>query len=175
MLMIVLFLGFDNNVSRDPNEPSDGDIMLASWCLKEKLAHTGLYLNAEATQAVPDWREWAFTAAKRRTILATHHFEWSWSILSGYPILTCFELGPLPAPEAGYLWSEMDEQTWKGLYETWLTSWTDGGFMMCEFFHIGKEVSLDDRGELWYAEADKFGAMLIVEGEYNPSRRLITS
>ncbi|KAK0386092.1 hypothetical protein NLU13_5929 [Sarocladium strictum] len=163
MLMTVLFLGFNTCVTRDANDPTNGDIMIASWCLKGALARTGLFLDAEVTNTTPDWQEWAFTAAKRRTILAAHHFEWSWSILSGYPVLTCFELGPLPAPEARFLWLETDERRWKSLYETWMNDWKDGAYRMCEFFHIGTEDSLDERGERWYAEADDLGMMLIVE------------
>jgi hypothetical protein len=165
MLMIVLFLGFSDGVCRDRLDPTNGDIMVASWCLKQRLAMTGLFTDAEATHTIPDWQHWAFTAAKRRTILAMHHFEWAWSLLNGYPILTCFELGPLPAPEAKHLWGETDERRWKAHYETWLRNWEDGGYRMYEFFYISKDTTLDERSERWYAEADDFGMMLIVEGK----------
>ncbi|KAH8172141.1 Zn2/Cys6 DNA-binding protein [Sarocladium implicatum] len=164
MLMITLFLGFGDAVTRDAHDPSDGEILVASWCMKEQLARTGLFLDAEVDHSLPDWREWAFTACKRRTILAMHHLEWAWSLMKGYPVLTCFELGPLPAPEPGYMWQETDERRWKRQYEKWLTTWRDGGgYRMYEFFHIGPKVEMDERTERWYAEADDFGMMLIAE------------
>jgi hypothetical protein len=165
MLMIVLMHGFSFDVFRDLGDPSDGEILIASWGMRVKLAKTGLFLPEEVSHTMPDWREWAFVEAKRRTILASHHFEWAWSIIKGYPILTCFELGPLPAPEAGYLWQETDERRWKLLFKRWLALWKGGPFRMCEFFHIGEDVEMDERTEQWYAEADDYGMMLIIESE----------
>lgn len=173
MLITTLFFGFSDAVTRDAGDPTDGEVLIASWCMKEQLARTGLFLDAEVSHTTPDWREWAFTACKRRTILAMHHLEWAWSLSMGYPVLTCFELGPLPAPEAAYLWQETDERRFKLQYETWLSTWRDGGgYRMYEFFQVGSGIQMSERTEKWYAEADDFGMMLIAEGKHNLIRSL---
>jgi hypothetical protein len=104
--------------------------------------------------------------AKRRTIHSFHHVEWAWSVLHGYPVLTCFELGPLPAPPAKYLWQETEEKQWNLSYHKWLSVWKDGGFYrMMEFFHIDPNGPLDSRSQLWLSEADEYGMMVMAEGK----------
>lgn len=132
--------------------------------MKHRLAGTGLFLEHEANHTIPDWRQWAIVSAKRRTILALHHVEWAWSLLHGYPILTCFELGPLPAPAAGYLWQETKEDQWHARYRLWIQQWQSGSYKMTEFFHIDPSGELDARTEMWLAEVDDFGMMLMAEG-----------
>lgn len=114
---------------------------------------------------LPPWKAWTLFSAKRRTILCLNHLEWAWSLLHGYPVLTCFELGPLPAPAAGHLWRETDEGKWRRLYGDWLHQWKDGGYLMVEFFHIKAGEPLDARSEAWLAEADELGVMLMAEGK----------
>ncbi|TPX10413.1 uncharacterized protein E0L32_008632 [Thyridium curvatum] len=89
--------------------------------------------------------------------------EWAWSLLHGYPILTCFELGPLPAPAAGYLWQETKEDQWHARYRLWIRQWQSGSYKMAEFFHIDPSGELDARTEMWLAEVDDFGMMLMAE------------
>ena len=92
------------------------------------------------------------TEAKRRTIQSLNHLEWAWSVLNGYPVLTCFELGPLPAPAASQLWRASDEKAWTDLYIEWLWRWKDGSYKMVEFFYIEPKGQLDRRSELWLSE-----------------------
>ncbi|KPM42971.1 hypothetical protein AK830_g3546 [Neonectria ditissima] len=143
--------------------PADAQLLIDVWDVKQHLAATGLFLEQESDHALPAWEQWAIVSAKRRTILGLHHLEWAWSVLHGYPTLTCFELGPLPAPAARYLWRETDEETWARLYHTWLRQWKDGSYKMGEFFDINPGADLDARGEMWLAEADEFGMMLMAE------------
>ncbi|KAF6794576.1 C6 finger domain containing protein [Colletotrichum sojae] len=164
MLMIVVFLCDQNSAStgRDP-DPAEAHILISVWNLKHRLAMTGLVLDAEFNNNMPEWGDWAMAEAKRRTVLSLHHLEWVWSLLHGYPILTCFELGPLPAPGAGYLWSARDEQAWRRQYESWLVFWKDGSFKISEFFHMNADSPLSARAETWLAESDAFGALLMSE------------
>jgi hypothetical protein len=104
-------------------------------------------------------------SAKRRTILAMHHLEWSWSLRHGYPILTCFELPPFPAPAAEYLWRETEETKWESLYSEWLRLWKGGAYKIGELFDVQAEGNLDARSEKWLSEVDEFGMMLMAESE----------
>jgi hypothetical protein len=79
-----------------------------------------------------------------------------WSLLHGYPILTCFELGPLPAPATGYLWRETDERQWERQYDEWLSQWKEGSYKIGELFHIRPGGARDARSEMWLAEVDEF-------------------
>lgn len=169
--MIVLFLGFGDNVHRDQCDPSNGEILIASWCLRERLAKSGLFLEAEVSHTVPDWRMWICVAAKRRTIFAMHQLEWSWSLLNGYAVPNSFELCPLPAPDPHHLWQETDETKWRDMYAEWLELWREGGaYRMYEIFQTGGEVTMDERAERWYAESDEFGMLLITQGERSRKR-----
>lgn len=94
------------------------------------------------------------------------HLEWAWSVLHGYPVLSCFELAPLPAPAARYLWQAADAVSWEPLYREWLWKWRNGGsYKMVEFFTINPRGALNLRSEMWLAEADEFGMILMAEGK----------
>jgi hypothetical protein len=168
LLLIILFFGLDDAPRLE--RPADARLLVDAWEVKHRLAATGLFLDYEADHAMPPWPRWAAVSARRRTILAMHHLEYSWSLLHGYPVLTCFELGPLPAPAPGYLWREADERCWESLYEGWLRQWKDGSYSMVEFFHINPGGALDSRSEMWLAEADEFGMMLMAEGMFTDTR-----
>lgn len=161
--MILLFFG--DGKKRILDHPKDAQLLIDVWDVKHSLAMTGLFLEQESKHRLPAWKEWALVSAKRRTILGMHHLEWAWSLSHGYPILTCFELGPLPAPTAGYLWREMDQVKWERLYREWLWQWKDGDYKMVEFFQINPGGDLDSRSEMWLADADEYGIMLMAEGE----------
>lgn len=164
MLLVVLFYSRPGG-SIIPRA-DQAQLLINIWDLKHRLATTGLFLESESSHTLPQWRPWAIVSTKRRTILALHHLEWTWSIYNQYPTMTCFELGPLPAPAPKYLWSEGDERRWEVEYRKWLRYWEDGGsFRMIEFFHIDSDKGLDVRSESWLAEADEFGMMLMAEGE----------
>ncbi|KAK0609190.1 hypothetical protein DIS24_g12407, partial [Lasiodiplodia hormozganensis] len=117
ILTTILFFGLPDR-SPNPNRAADeAQTLIAVWDLKHALALTGLFDTTElaSPQRVPDdWRSWALVSAKRRTILALHHLEWAWSLVHGRAVLTCFELGPLPAPAAGGVWRARDEREWRG-------------------------------------------------------------
>ena len=170
LLILMTILFFCMKGSKDlptPNAddfPTEAQILVGAWEVKQQLAMTGLFLNFEMNSHRPRWRDWATTEAKRRTILSLHHLEWAWSLLHGYPVLTCFELGPLPAPAPGYLWRESDEQIWERQYADWLGVWKNGSYKMAEFFYINADEPLNVRAETWLAEADEFGGMLMAEG-----------
>ncbi|KAK8097754.1 uncharacterized protein PG998_013240 [Apiospora kogelbergensis] len=168
ILLIVLFYGSPEG--QELSVRAQADLILQLWDVKKRLAATGLFLPEEADKSQhttpPRWRDWAAISAKRRTILAMHHLEWSWSLRHGYPILTCFELAAVPAPAAGYLWRETDETTWSALYSDWLQHWKDGGvYKIGEFFNIEAEARLDTRSERWLSEADEYGMMLMAESK----------
>lgn len=172
ILMTILFFGLPDLPNPDPDRTAaEAQTLIAAWPLKHALALTGLFDPAElaSPQRVPDdWRAWAFVSAKRRTILALHHLEWAWSLAHGRPVLTCFELGPLPAPAAGCVWRARSEREWRGEYGGWLGRWEEsggGGYRMVEFFGIRAGEELGVRGEMWLAEADEFGVLLMAEGE----------
>jgi hypothetical protein len=141
----------------------DAQLLIEMWDVKHRLAETGLFLEEEINHTLPSWDKWAIFSAKRRTILGLHHLEWAWSQLHGYPILTCFELAPLPAPAATYLWREQDEKGWNNRYSKWLSKWNKGSYKMAELFNIDPGWNLNVRGEMWLAEVDEFGMMLMAE------------
>jgi hypothetical protein len=141
----------------------DAQLLIEMWDVKHRLAETGLFLEEEVNHTLPSWKYWAMVSAKRRTILSLHHLEWAWSQLHGYPILTCFELAPLPAPAAGNLWREQDEQEWNIRYERWLVRWKEGSYKMAELFYIDHGWNLNARSDMWLAEVDEFGMMLMAE------------
>lgn len=163
VLVILLFFAFREQPQIDVR--SEARLLIKVWEVKNRLAVTGLYMDEELVSSLPDWRRWALVSAKRRTILAFHHLEYAWSLLNGYPPLTCSELGPLPAPSPGHVWRETDECTWSLLYDEWLHQWSDGIYKMHEFFSIQRGQPLDRRSEMWLAEADDYGMMLMAEGE----------
>ncbi|KAK3297134.1 uncharacterized protein B0H64DRAFT_119087 [Chaetomium fimeti] len=171
MLIMLLFgmpgpsAGSSSNSNGALTHPADARLLIRMWDVKAHLSRTGLLLDQEASHTVPpSWRQWAAVAAKRKTIHSFHHVEWAWSLLHGYPVLTCFELAPLPAPPPRYLWQEAeDEARWRGLYGDWLALWKGGFYRMMEFFHINPGGVLDARSELWLAEADEFGMMVMAE------------
>ncbi|KAH8886336.1 hypothetical protein GQ53DRAFT_827992 [Thozetella sp. PMI_491] len=165
ILLIILLFGFGNSAALA--HPVDAQLLIDMWDVKQALAMTGLFLEQESNHTLPRWRDWAMVSAKRRTILALHHLEWAWSLRHGYPILTCLELGPLPAPAARYLWEEGDERSWEHQYNEWLRLWRGGSYRMEEFFQLNAGDSanpLDERSEMWLADADGFGVMLMAEG-----------
>ncbi|KAH8201800.1 hypothetical protein TruAng_004064 [Truncatella angustata] len=171
MLLSIVLFGLGRPESGDsstspPHLVDEPQLLVAVWDVKHKLAMTGLFLGQEAHHGPshPSWCDWAFVSAKRRTIQGLHHLEWAWSVFFGYPVLTCFELGPLPAPAAKFLWQATNESKWKRLYGEWLWRWREGGgFKMAEFFTINPGGELDMRSEMWLAEADEFGMMLMAE------------
>ncbi|RFU77338.1 zn2 cys6 dna-binding [Trichoderma arundinaceum] len=164
ILLIILFFGIGHSPALA--HPIDAQLLIEMWNVKHSLASTGLFLEEESNHTLPSWKEWAIVSAKRRTILALHHLEWAWSLRHGYPVLTCFELGPLPAPAAKYLWQMTHEKEWGRLYKDWLKLWADGSYKMVELFRINAckpSDDLDTRSELWLSEADEFGVMLMAE------------
>ncbi|KAK8043349.1 hypothetical protein PG993_005779 [Apiospora rasikravindrae] len=163
ILLIILFFGGADG--QGSGVKLQAELVTQLWDVKERLAGTGLFLAEESNHTRPRWRSWAAVSAKRRTILAMHHFEWAWSLRTGYPVLTCFELAAVPAPVAGYLWRETNETRWESLYDDWLRVWKDGVYKIGEFFHIQAEGSLDPRSEKWLSEADEFGMMLMAESK----------
>lgn len=166
ILLIILFFGIGHSPALA--HPIDAQLLVDMWNVKHKLASTGLFLEQESNHTLPSWKEWAIVSAKRRTIVGLHHLEFAWSLRFGYPILTCFELGPFPAPAARYLWQSDREEEWERLYKDWLKQWADGGsYKMTELFRVNgskESDALDARSELWLAEADEFGMMLMAEG-----------
>lgn len=161
-LLTAVSFGFDSSASLPHADVTK--ILIEVWTAKEELAATGLFARSEIVHKAIDWHDWALVQAKRRTLLSLSHLEWAWSIQAGYPVLTCFELGPLYAPAAGYLWRETDEASWKQSYTAWLRRWNGEGYRMAEFFQIDPLKSLDERSEMWLAEADEFGVVLMAEG-----------
>ncbi|KAK6859406.1 hypothetical protein PG995_003042 [Apiospora arundinis] len=163
ILLIILFYGGSEDKGQELPTKTQAQLITQLWDVKHQLAGTNIFLAEECGRLLPRWQDWAAVSAKRRTILAMHHLEWSWSLRTGYPTLTCFELAPSPAPAAGYLWRETDEARWKTLYGDWLDLWKGGPYLIGEFFNITPEGNLDARSELWLAEVDEFGMMLIAE------------
>ena len=163
ILTIMLFFGMGRSAL---HHPAEAELLLQIWDVKHHLSKTGLLLDQEATHATPPWRERAMVTSKRRTVHSFHQVEWAWSLLHGYPILTCFELKPLPAPPAKHLWQETDEMRWWDSYATWLRQWDGGYYKMMEFFHINPRGALDARSEMWLAEADEYGMMVMAEGKF---------
>ncbi|KAL7944570.1 hypothetical protein V8C42DRAFT_325203 [Trichoderma barbatum] len=164
ILLIILFFGIGHSPALA--HPIDAQLLIDMWNVKRSLASTGLFLEQESNHTLPSWKEWAIVSAKRRTILGLHHLEWAWSLRCGYPILTCFELGPFPAPAARYLWQNDHEKEWERLYKDWLRLWADGSYKMTELFRVNASKdgdALDSRSELWLAEVDEFGMMLVAE------------
>ncbi|KAF2159492.1 hypothetical protein M409DRAFT_29965 [Zasmidium cellare ATCC 36951] len=164
LLLLLTILFFDFGEMSILTKSASAQLLIEVWEAKRHLAATGLFLDEETQHRMPGWESWATVSAKRRTIMALHRLEYSWSLLNGYPIVMCWELNPLPAPAARYLWQARDEEAWVRLYSQWLQLWKDGTYKMHELlqFHAGGEM--DDRSELWYAEADEFGLMLVAEG-----------
>lgn len=173
LLLIILFFGFEP--SPILFHPLDAELLFQVWDVRQKLATTGLFLEEEVEHRQPSsWRDWVMVSAKRRIIMGYSHLEWAWSVTHGYPVLSCFELAPLPAPAATYLWQAGDWPSWERLYKEWLWKWRDGGgYKMVEFFDINPSGNLDLRSEMWFAEADDFGMLLMAEGK--SSSRLATS
>ena len=145
---------------------ASSQLLVDIWDQKARVARCGLIISEESSHTLPAWERWAFCEARRRTIKGLNHLEWAWSLLRGYPVLTCFELGPLPAPSPGYLWRAQNEKLWKGRYAEWMRAWPDGGYRMAEFFYIQPHGQLDSRTELWLSEADEYGMLLMAEGAY---------
>ncbi|KAK9379009.1 uncharacterized protein V2V93DRAFT_360832 [Kockiozyma suomiensis] len=166
ILLIILLFGFNTPTT---SVRSETQIILDAWAAKDRLTESGLMLDEFATDSttlgVLSWQAWALTAAKRRTVLALHHVEWAWSLMRGYPVLSCFELGPLPAPDAGYLWRATDKDAWTSLYNDWLRKWAScgGRYRMAEIFSLDPIGPLSARTEMWLAEADEFGILLMAE------------
>lgn len=167
MLVVILFFPLDRAPAIP--HPQDAELLIDMWTVTRRLASTGLFLEQEYTHSSPPWKQWAIVSARRRTIQSFHHLDWAWSLLHGYPTLTCFELGPLPAPAAGYLWREGNERTWQRLYGEWLHQWEGGSYKMAELFHLSSSGSVDRRTEMWLAEVDEFGMVLMAEGKLSPS------
>ncbi|EPE09712.1 saccharopine dehydrogenase [Ophiostoma piceae UAMH 11346] len=163
LLLIIALYGFGYaSMAPDPRHPQ---LLVDAWDVKQRLAATGLFLAEEVDGTVPPWRRWAAVSAKRRTVLALQHLEWTWSMLHGYPVLSCFELGALPAPAAGHIWQAAEEQVWKNHYSNWLWQWRHGSYKMAELFRVNSEGRLDDRSEMWLADADEYGVVLMAESE----------
>ncbi|KAL4886073.1 hypothetical protein BJY04DRAFT_213610 [Aspergillus karnatakaensis] len=163
LLFLLVMLLFGLGIPPELAHPMDAQLLVEVWDVKNRVAATGLFIDQDPTTPVPPWKEWALVSAKHRTLLALHHLDFVWSIFRGYPMLHCFELGPLPAPVAGYLWQAPDEQAWRRLYSRWRQHWKGSGFIMSELFRIQAGDALEPRAEKWLAEADEFGMMLMAE------------
>lgn len=169
VLMIMLCFGIDDSGALSKGEAdtsSESELLISVWNVKHRLATAGLFAKGEIEKKHPAWRDWAIAEAKRRTVLSLHHFEWVWSIHRGYPVLTCFEVGPLPAPAPGYLWQETDKKKWQNQYADWLRLWKQGCYNLAELFYVNIDGPLSARAETWLCEADEFGGMLMAEGTY---------
>ncbi|KAK9771439.1 putative Transcription factor domain-containing protein [Seiridium cardinale] len=136
ILLIILFFGFRDDQVIDHS--SGAQLLIDVWEVKQNLAATGLFLEAEIDHRLPSWKDWAIVSAKR-------------------------QLGPFPAPTARYLWHQTDEATWITNYMQWLRLWKDGVYRTAELFHVERGEPLDERGELWLAETDELGVMLMAE------------
>jgi hypothetical protein len=165
MLHIILLFAIPTQHSPPTQRPTEAELIVQTWDVTQALAATGLFLDQESRNVRPPWRDWAIVSAKRRTILALHHVEFAWSQMRGYPVLSCFELGPLPAPSPGYLWGEDNELQWQRLYKKWLRRWPAGTYKMVELFHAGSGDGLGARGQMWLAEADNFGMLLAAQSK----------
>ncbi|CAH0057552.1 unnamed protein product [Clonostachys solani] len=165
LLFTILLFGL-NRTGSAIVQPVEAELIVKVWDVMSSVTGTGILLEEEQSHVLPTWREWALVSAKRRTIQALHHLEWAWSLVRGYPVLTCFELGPLPAPTAGYLWNENSELQWKQSYAKWLDIWKTGGsYKLGELFNIDPGDDLNSRTEMWLAEVDEFGMVLMAECE----------
>jgi hypothetical protein len=162
ILLITLFFCLGNDLGLE--DPSDAQTLIEVWEVKSRLAATGLFIEPTQPNGLPSYSDWALISAKQRTIHSLHHLDFVWSVLRGYPILLCWELGPLPAPPPRYLWEVGDEETWKRMYTRFLQQWRDGPYLMSEMFAMNGEAPLEPRAERWLAEADEFGMMLMAEG-----------
>ncbi|KAL3477629.1 hypothetical protein BJX99DRAFT_257234 [Aspergillus californicus] len=160
MLLIIMFFGLEK--SPTISTPIEPQLLLDAWEVRNRLATTGLFLDQDPTHT-PSWKEWALINAKQRTILGLHHLDFAWSDLRGYPMLSCYELGPLPAPVSRFLWQAVEEEAWSRFYSAWRHQWKDGAVVISEFFDIKPGQNLDDRAERWLAEADELGMMLMAE------------
>ncbi|ETS80693.1 hypothetical protein PFICI_08222 [Pestalotiopsis fici W106-1] len=162
ILMIVLFFCFSG-----PPTTSElsiqAQILGQVWNVKSQLASSDLFVPLEPMDPMPKWKEWAVKSAKQRTLLGLHHVEWVWSLRHGHAILTGFELGPIPAPAPSHLWRETNEQTWKREYKIWLATWERQPYSMAELLSVRADGVLGTRAEMWLAEADEFGTMLLPE------------
>ncbi|KAL2849673.1 hypothetical protein BJX68DRAFT_266988 [Aspergillus pseudodeflectus] len=114
----------------------------------------------------------ALVSAKLRAIHSLHHLDFVWSVLRGYLILICWELGPLPAPPPRYLWEVGYEEAWKRMFARFLQQWMYGPCLMSEMFAMNGEAPLEPRPERWRAKADEFGMMLMAEGTITLSNRV---
>lgn len=164
LLILTIMLVFSSEGGALAPLPISARLLVDVWDMQKSLAATGLFLEEEMRDGIPSWESWALVSAKRRVVLSFHHVEWAWSVIHGYPILTCFEIAPLPAPAAGYLWRESSEAKWQTMYRDWLRRWEGGSYKMAEFFHINAGDQLDHRSEAWLSESDEFGLILITEG-----------
>lgn len=165
MLTSVLF--FDSGNTSVVAHPIDAQIVIDVWDVKRRLAETGLFLVESSDRRHPLWHHWAMANAKQRTFMGLTHLELAWSIYHGYPPFPCHALGPLPAPAPGLLWREADEQRWEQLYDEWQLKWSDGSYTMAECITLDAIGSWDARTELWLAEADEFGMVLMTGGKYS--------
>lgn len=170
LLMSVLF--FDTSNASVVAHPIDAQIVIDVWEVKRRLAETGLFVAESSDHYHPLWHQWAMANAKQRTFMALTHLELAWSIYHGYPPFPCHALGPLPAPAPGFLWREAEEWRWEQLYDEWRRKWPDGGYTMAECITLDAIGTLDARTELWLAEADEFGMVLITgsESSYKSTR-----
>ncbi|KAL2852051.1 hypothetical protein BJY01DRAFT_100384 [Aspergillus pseudoustus] len=160
LLILLIILFFCLGDSPDLENPTDAQTLIEVWEVKNRLAATGLFLDPTGTS----YSDWAIISAKHRTIHSLHHLDFVWSVLRGYPILLCWELGPLPAPPPRYLWEVGEEAAWKRMYARFLQQWADGPYLMSEMFAMNGNAPLGPRAERWLAEADEFGMMLMAEG-----------
>ncbi|KAL3483390.1 hypothetical protein BJX62DRAFT_244955 [Aspergillus germanicus] len=164
LLILLIILFFCIGEDRGLEDPTDAQTLIEVWEVKSRLAATGLFIEPTQPNGLPSYSDWALVSTKQRTIHSLHHLDFVWSVLRGYPILLCWELGPLPAPPPRYLWEVGDEETWKRMYARFLQQWRDGPYLMSEMFAMNGEAPLDSRAERWLAEADEFGMMLMAEG-----------
>lgn len=164
ILLTISLFGLSPTLAMPPHEAVK--VITNVWEVKTRLAATNLCLAEEQSSRVPSWSAWSIASAKRRTLLALNQLEWAWSLLHGYPELSCIELGPLPVPAAKHIWQARSEEEWDKLYRRWLPSWSDGLFLLSELFAVRPGEALSERAERWLAESDEFGIMLMTEGTF---------
>lgn len=128
-----------------------------------RLATTGLVAKAEKDRVRPRWEEWIQVSAKRRTVLTYYCFDCVYRTMNNLILLPCTELKIMPAPAGKVLWQARDVQQWDSAYNHWLARWDKGCFLMEELMKRTNLGSVaDDRLQMWLAEVDEFGMMIMV-------------
>jgi hypothetical protein len=75
----------------------------------------------------------------------------------------------MPAPASKSLWQATGREHWQYLYNCWLNTWEECGYLQGEFAIIKPGIKLDPRAEMWLEEADEFGMLFISIGKTSPT------